>query len=83
MTKLWMRMQSQNYSSDKEKRERERLDLRTLIGTNLGRLANLDGVDAKLYSEVCSFMAPSSSISLCFVCVCVRACVCVCVCIHD
>jgi len=50
--KLWVRMQHQAPSKDKERRENERLELRLLVGKNLSRLAQLDGVDQKTYSEV-------------------------------
>eukprot|EP00128_Syssomonas_multiformis_P008875 Colp12_sorted_trinity150504_noHs@14655 len=52
MNKLWVRMQHQGHSRDKEKRERERLDLRILVGTNLVRLSQLEGIDIKTYGEV-------------------------------
>ena len=52
MNKLWVRMQHQGSSRDREKRERERLELRILVGTNLVRLANLDKIDTATYKEV-------------------------------
>ncbi len=51
MNKLWVRMQHQA-SRDKEKRERERQELRVLVGTNLVRLRDLDGLTEELYSQV-------------------------------
>ena len=36
----------------KERREKERTELRILVGTNLVRLSNLAGVDVELYSSV-------------------------------
>lgn len=48
MNKLWVRMQYQGASRDPERREKERLDLRILVGTNLVRLSQLDGVDEKI-----------------------------------
>ena len=36
----------------RKKREKERNDLRMLVGTNLVRLSQLEGVDAQIYSEV-------------------------------
>ncbi|KAN0032657.1 hypothetical protein ACTFIV_006565 [Dictyostelium citrinum] len=50
--KLWVRMQHQAPTKDRERRENERLELRLLVGKNLSRLAQLDGVDQKTYSEV-------------------------------
>ncbi|KAI6046979.1 vacuolar protein sorting-associated protein 35 [Pisolithus marmoratus] len=44
MNKLWVRLQHQGHSRDREKREMERRDLRILVGTNLVRLSQLDGV---------------------------------------
>lgn len=49
MNKLWVRMQYIGSSRDRERRERERQDLRTLIGTNLVTVANLEGVDERVY----------------------------------
>nr|XP_026490216.1 vacuolar protein sorting-associated protein 35 isoform X2 [Vanessa tameamea] len=44
MNKLWVRMQHQGHSRDKERRERERSELRILVGTNLVRLSQLESV---------------------------------------
>lgn len=51
MNKLWVRLQHQGHSRDREKREMERRDLRILVGTNLVRLSQLDGVDLQMYQE--------------------------------
>lgn len=51
MNKLWVRMQHQGQVRDKDRREKERRELSTLVGKNLGRLAQIDGVDAKMYKE--------------------------------
>lgn len=51
MNKLWVRLQHQGHSRDREKREMERRDLRILVGTNLVRLSQLDGVDLAMYQE--------------------------------
>ena len=51
MNKLWVRLQHQGHSRDREKREAERKDLRILVGTNLVRLSQLDGVDLELYQN--------------------------------
>ena len=52
MNKLWVRLQHQGHSRDREKREMERKELRILVGTNLVRLSQLDGVDLDLYQKV-------------------------------
>ena len=52
MNKLWVRMQHQGHSKYKEKRERERQELRILVGTNLVRLSQLEGVDVETYKRV-------------------------------
>ena len=52
MNKLWVRLQHQGHSRDREKRELERRELRILVGTNLVRLSSLDGVDLDLYQRV-------------------------------
>jgi vacuolar protein sorting-associated protein 35 len=50
--KLWVRMQHQSVTRDKKKREQERQELRILVGTNLVRLSQLDGVDLNMYQTV-------------------------------
>jgi hypothetical protein len=52
MNKLWVRLQHQGHSRDREKREAERKELRILVGTNLVRLSQLEGVDLKVYQKV-------------------------------
>jgi vacuolar protein sorting-associated protein 35 len=54
MNKLWVRMQHQGPSRDRDKREKERLELRILVGTNLVRLSQLENVDVNMYKEVCA-----------------------------
>ncbi|KAJ7715445.1 vacuolar protein sorting-associated protein 35, partial [Mycena maculata] len=49
MNKLCVRLQHQGHSRDREKRELERRELRILVGTNLIRLSQLDGVDLDMY----------------------------------
>jgi len=49
MNKLWVRLQHQGHSREREKREFERRDLRILVGTNLVRLSQMDGVDLEMY----------------------------------
>ena len=51
MNKLWVRLQHQGHSRDREKRELERRELRILVGTNLVRLSQLDGVDLEMYHK--------------------------------
>ncbi|KAJ3930651.1 MAG: vacuolar protein sorting-associated protein 35 [Lentinula lateritia] len=52
MNKLWVRLQHQGHSRDREKREMERKELRILVGTNLVRLSQLDGVDLDMYQQL-------------------------------
>jgi len=52
MNKLWVRIQHQGHTRDREKRERERQELRILVGTNLVRLSQLDGVNVETYKKV-------------------------------
>uniref|UniRef100_A0AAR2KQI8 Vacuolar protein sorting-associated protein 35 n=1 Tax=Pygocentrus nattereri TaxID=42514 RepID=A0AAR2KQI8_PYGNA len=51
MNKLWVRMQHQGHSRDREKREKERQELRILVGTNLVRLSQLEGVNVEKYKQ--------------------------------
>mmetsp|Transcript_15259 Transcript_15259/g.22918 ORF Transcript_15259/g.22918 Transcript_15259/m.22918 type:complete len:880 (-) Transcript_15259:6716-9355(-) len=48
--RLWVRMQNQGPSKERKRREKERQDLRILVGTNLVRLSQLEGVDAESYA---------------------------------
>lgn len=50
MNKLWVRMQHQGHSRNKGQREKERRELRILVGTNLVRLSSLEGVLPDTYS---------------------------------
>ena len=52
MNKLWVRMQHQGHTREKERREKERLELRILVGTNLVRLSQLESIDSNLYQKV-------------------------------
>lgn len=52
MNKLWVRMQHQGHSRDRERREKERLELRELVGTNLVRLSQLDTIDIGRYEKI-------------------------------
>lgn len=49
MNKLWVRMQHQGHTKEKDRREKERLELRILVGTNLVRLSQLEAIDKSLY----------------------------------
>ena len=52
MNKLWVRMQHQGHSRDRERREKERLELRELVGTNLVRLSQLESIDINRYEKI-------------------------------
>ncbi|XP_024532264.1 vacuolar protein sorting-associated protein 35B isoform X1 [Selaginella moellendorffii] len=52
MNKLWVRMQHQGPAREKEKREKERRQLRDLVGKNLHVLSQLEGVDLAMYRDV-------------------------------
>jgi len=52
MNKLWVRMQHSGLVKDLVKRESEREELKVLVGKNLARLSQLDGVDLARYSEL-------------------------------
>ena len=52
MNRLWVRMQNQGKVRNKKKRELERRDLRILVGTNLVRLSQLEGVDLEIYRKI-------------------------------
>jgi len=47
--RLWVRLQTQGASKERKKREKERMDLRILVGTNLVRLSQLEGLDVADY----------------------------------
>ncbi|KAK9284232.1 hypothetical protein L1049_023401 [Liquidambar formosana] len=51
MNKLWVRMQHQGPAREKEKREKERSELRDLVGKNLHVLSQIEGVDLEMYKE--------------------------------
>lgn len=51
MNKLWVRMSMQGPIRDRDKRERERRDLRVLVGTCLVRLSQLEGVTTEMYKS--------------------------------
>lgn len=51
MNKLWVRMQHQGHSREKHNREREREELKILVGTNLERLSHLESVTMDKYQK--------------------------------
>ncbi|MBA0589226.1 hypothetical protein Gorai_017983 [Gossypium raimondii] len=51
MNKLWVRMQHQGPAREKEKREKERSELRDLVGKNLHVLSQIEGIDLDMYKE--------------------------------
>ncbi|VDK79023.1 unnamed protein product, partial [Anisakis simplex] len=52
MNKLWVRMQHQGPSKERDKREVERRELRILVGTNLVRLSQLENLTVEMYRKV-------------------------------
>ena len=52
MNKLWVRMQHQGQSRERGRREKERMDLRILVGTNLVRRSQLEMVQVDMYSRL-------------------------------
>ncbi|KAI9362538.1 vacuolar protein sorting-associated protein 35, partial [Zopfochytrium polystomum] len=49
MNKLWVRLQHLGHSREREKREQERRELRLLVGSNLVRLSQLEGLDLNIF----------------------------------
>lgn len=49
MNKLWVRLQHQGHSRERHMRATEREELKTLVGTNLVRLSEMDGVTLDIY----------------------------------
>lgn len=52
MNKLWVRMQHQGHSSEKFRREKEREELKILVGTNLVRLSQLESATLEVYQKI-------------------------------
>ncbi|XP_047310454.1 vacuolar protein sorting-associated protein 35A-like [Impatiens glandulifera] len=52
MNKLWVRMQHQGPAREKEKREKERSELRDLVGKNLHVLSQIEGIDLEMYRDI-------------------------------
>lgn len=51
MNKLWVRMRYQGAAEDAMRREKERGELRELVGKNLTLLSELDGLDMGMYKD--------------------------------
>ncbi|KAL3640997.1 Vacuolar protein sorting-associated protein 35B [Castilleja foliolosa] len=51
MNKLWVRMQHKGPLREKEKLEKERNELRDLVGKNLHVLSQIEGVDLEIYRD--------------------------------
>lgn len=51
MNKLWVRLQHQGAGRVKEKKDKERNELRDLVGKNLHVLSQIDGVDLEMYKD--------------------------------
>ncbi|XP_021727605.1 vacuolar protein sorting-associated protein 35A-like [Chenopodium quinoa] len=51
MNKLWVRMQYQGPAREKDRREKERGELRDLVGKNLHVLSQIEGVDLEMYKD--------------------------------
>ncbi|WOK91819.1 hypothetical protein Cni_G00510 [Canna indica] len=51
MNKLWVRLQHQGLTREKDKREKERGQLRDLVGKNLHVLSQIEGIDLDMYKE--------------------------------
>ena len=51
MARLWRRLSDNTVGEEKTLRERERHDLKILIGENVNRLSSLEGLNSELYKE--------------------------------
>lgn len=51
MTRLWVRMQFNHAVRNRKRRERQRQELRELVGSNLVRLSQMEGVDLPMYQS--------------------------------
>uniref|UniRef100_A0A2P2MB45 Vacuolar protein sorting-associated protein 35 n=4 Tax=Rhizophora mucronata TaxID=61149 RepID=A0A2P2MB45_RHIMU len=52
MNKLWVRVQHQGPGRVRDKREKERSELRDLVGKNLHVLGQIEGVDLEMYRDI-------------------------------
>ncbi|OII77695.1 vacuolar protein sorting-associated protein 35 [Cryptosporidium andersoni] len=50
-TRLWIRLQNHGSPKDRSRQERERHDLRILVGANLLRVSHLDGITQSIYTQ--------------------------------
>eukprot|EP00918_Siedleckia_nematoides_P060115 GHVU01131116.1.p1 GENE.GHVU01131116.1~~GHVU01131116.1.p1 ORF type:complete len:116 (-),score=12.84 GHVU01131116.1:217-564(-) len=50
--RLWVRLQCQGPARDRTRWERERHDLRVLVGSNLVRISQLEGLSEDYYKDV-------------------------------
>lgn len=53
---LFSRLKNTGPVKEREKREKERMELRILVGTSLFRLSQLDGVDIEIYKKVYNYL---------------------------
>ena len=51
MTRLWIRLSANTMGDEKILRDKERLDLKILIGENINRLSSLEGLSLELYKN--------------------------------
>lgn len=51
MNKLWIRMSSKSYKSSGKDKEKDRQDLKMVVGENIVRLSDLEGVNVEVYKE--------------------------------
>lgn len=59
MNRLWIRMQNTK-SRNKDQREKQRKDLKVLVGTNFAVLSQLEGIDSTYYNDVCTWILSHS-----------------------
>ena len=51
MNKLWVRMQTSTSIKNKKRREKERRELRTIIGTAIDRIGNIEGLQLDMFRD--------------------------------
>lgn len=51
MNKLWVRLQHQGHSRDREKRTQERKELQIIVGSTLVRMSQLDNLEVNVYRD--------------------------------
>ncbi|KAI9348528.1 vacuolar protein sorting-associated protein 35 [Obelidium mucronatum] len=52
MNKLWVRLQYIGHSSERDKREVERRELRVIVGSGIVRLSQLEGLDSEHFKSI-------------------------------